>query len=52
MNDGWTDSIRKLLSMMLATESPDLSPEALEKTMETADFMKLSRWGVKFRREP
>jgi cyclohexanone monooxygenase len=41
VNDGWTDIIRKLLSMMLSEENPDLSPEALAKTMETADFMKM-----------
>jgi cyclohexanone monooxygenase len=41
VNDGWTDIIRKLLSMMLSEESPDLSPEALAKTLETADFMKM-----------
>ena len=41
VNDGWTDIIRKLLSMMLAEESPDLSPEAVAKTMEMADFMKM-----------
>jgi len=43
VNDGWTDIIRKLLSMMLAEESPDLSPEALAKTMEAADFMKMEQ---------
>ncbi len=43
VNDGWTDIIRKLLSMMLAEEDPDLSPEALAKTMETADFMKMEQ---------
>jgi cyclohexanone monooxygenase len=41
VNDGWTDIMRKLLSMMLAEENPDLSPEALAKTMELADFMKM-----------
>jgi cation diffusion facilitator CzcD-associated flavoprotein CzcO len=41
VNDGWTDIIRKLLTMMLSEESPDLSPEALAKTMEMADFMKM-----------
>jgi cyclohexanone monooxygenase len=43
VNDGWTDIIRKLLSIMLAEESPDLSPEALAKTMETADFIKMEQ---------
>ncbi len=41
VNDGWTDIMRKLLSLMLADETPDLSPEALAKTVETADFMKM-----------
>ncbi len=41
VNDGWTDIIRKLLSMMLAEEDPDLSPEALARSLETADFMKM-----------
>jgi cyclohexanone monooxygenase len=41
VDDGWTDIIRKLLSMMLSDENPDLSPEAISKTMETADFMKM-----------
>jgi cyclohexanone monooxygenase len=41
VNDGWTDVIRKLLSMMLAEESPDLSPEAVAKTLELADFTKM-----------
>ncbi len=43
VNDGWTDIIRKLLSMMLSEEKPDLSPEALAKSMETADFMKMEK---------
>jgi len=41
VNDGWTDIIRKLLSMMLSDENPDLSPEALAKSMELADFLKM-----------
>jgi cation diffusion facilitator CzcD-associated flavoprotein CzcO len=41
VNDGWTDIIRKLLSMMLSDENPNLSPEAIAKTMEAADFMKM-----------
>jgi cyclohexanone monooxygenase len=41
VNDGWTDVIRKLLSMMLADESPDLSPEAVARTLELADFTKM-----------
>ena len=41
VNDGWTDIIRKLLSMMLSNEKPDLSPEAIARTMELADFQKM-----------
>jgi cyclohexanone monooxygenase len=41
VNDGWTDIIRKLLSMMLSDEKPDLSPEALARSMEAADFLKM-----------
>jgi len=41
VNDGWTDIIRKLLSMMLSTDKPDLSPEAIARTMELADFQKM-----------
>jgi cyclohexanone monooxygenase len=41
VNDGWTDIIRKLLSLMLSTEKPDLSPEAIARTMELADFQKM-----------
>jgi cyclohexanone monooxygenase len=41
VNDGWTDIIRNLLAMLLAEEQPDLSPEALERTMELADFRKM-----------
>ena len=43
VNDGWTDIIRKLLTMMLAAENPDLSPEALAKTVELADFEKMEQ---------
>jgi cyclohexanone monooxygenase len=38
VNDGWTDIVRKLLSMMLAKDDPDLSPEAVARTLEMADF--------------
>ncbi len=41
VNDGWTDIVRKLLSLMLAKESPDLSPEAIAKTLEMADFAQM-----------
>ncbi len=43
VDDGWTDIIRKLLTMMLAEENPDLSPEALAKSVETADFLKMEQ---------
>jgi cation diffusion facilitator CzcD-associated flavoprotein CzcO len=39
--DGWTDIVRKLLALMLAKENPDLSPEALARTIELADFAKM-----------
>jgi cyclohexanone monooxygenase len=41
VNDGWTDIVRKLLSMMLSEEKPDLSPEALARSLEMADFLKM-----------
>jgi len=41
VNDGWTDIIRKLLSLMLSNDKPDLSPEAIARTMELADFQKM-----------
>jgi cation diffusion facilitator CzcD-associated flavoprotein CzcO len=41
VNDGWTDITRKLLSMMLASERPDLSPEAVARALEQADFMQM-----------
>ncbi|TFH25054.1 MAG: NAD(P)/FAD-dependent oxidoreductase [Myxococcales bacterium] len=43
VNDGWTDIIRKLLKMMLAEADPDLSPEALARTVEMADFAKMEQ---------
>jgi cation diffusion facilitator CzcD-associated flavoprotein CzcO len=36
--DGWTDIVRKLLALMLAKPDPDLSPEAIARTLELADF--------------
>jgi cation diffusion facilitator CzcD-associated flavoprotein CzcO len=36
--DGWTDIVRKLLALMLAKPDPDLSPEAIARTVELADF--------------
>ena len=38
VNDGWTDIARNLLTRMLAQETPDLSPEALARGVELADF--------------
>jgi len=36
--DGWTDIVRKLLALMLAKPDPDLSPEAIARAVEQADF--------------
>jgi cyclohexanone monooxygenase len=41
VSDGWTDIVRKLLSVMLSQEKPDLSPEALAESLEMADFIKM-----------
>jgi cyclohexanone monooxygenase len=41
VSDGWTDIIRKLLIIVQQREQPDLSPEAMAGTMETADFVKM-----------
>jgi len=41
VGDGWTDVIRKLLTAMLAETEPDLSPEALARCLELADFAKM-----------
>jgi len=43
VNDGWTDIIRKLLTMMLSRENQDMSPEAMARTLEMADFMKMEQ---------
>jgi cyclohexanone monooxygenase len=43
VNDGWTDIIRKLLAMLTSAENPDLSPEALAASLETADFTKMEQ---------
>ncbi len=43
VDDGWTDITKKLLSMILAEENPNLSPEALAKSVETADFLKMEQ---------
>jgi cation diffusion facilitator CzcD-associated flavoprotein CzcO len=39
--DGWTDITRKLLSKMLSSEKLDLSPEAIARAVELADFEKM-----------
>ena len=39
--DGWTDITRKLLSKMLSTTPAELSPEAIARTVELADFEKM-----------
>ncbi len=41
VRDGWTDITRKLLTMMLASEQPDLSPEAVARSLELADFAQM-----------
>ena len=41
VNDGWTDITAKLLALMSAEENPDLSPEAINRAVERADFLKM-----------
>ena len=41
--DGWTDIVRKLLFVMQSEEDADLSPEAIERKVELADFMKMEQ---------
>jgi cyclohexanone monooxygenase len=41
VNDGWTDIIRNLANMVQQGDDPDVSPEAMARTMETADFQKM-----------
>ena len=43
VNDGWTEIIRKFLFMAQKDESPDLSPDAIMKKMEMADFEKMEQ---------
>ncbi|MCH7709759.1 MAG: NAD(P)/FAD-dependent oxidoreductase, partial [Myxococcales bacterium] len=43
VNDGWTDIVGKLLAMLQTDKNPDLSPESLARTIETADFMKMEQ---------
>ncbi len=39
--DGWTDIVRKVLTLMLGQENPDVSPEAIDRQVELADFMNM-----------
>ena len=41
VNDGWTDIITKLLLAMQTSDSPDLSPEGIQRAVELADFEKM-----------
>ena len=43
VSDGWTDIIRKLLSSAALRGGPTLSPEALARHMELADFAKMNQ---------
>lgn len=43
VNDGWTDIIRNLLFIMQSGENADMSPEGIERSMETADFIKMEQ---------
>jgi cyclohexanone monooxygenase len=43
VNDGWTDIIRKLILGIREGENADLSPDALAKNMELADFDKMEQ---------
>jgi cation diffusion facilitator CzcD-associated flavoprotein CzcO len=43
VNDGWTDIIRKLLSMMLSKDGSDGSSEDPMRMMEMADFLKMEQ---------
>jgi len=43
VNDGWTEIIRKLLAMFQQADAPDVSPDAMAKSMEMADFEKMEQ---------
>ena len=43
VNDGWTEIIRNLLFMVKNEKEPDLSPDAIMKKMELADFQKMEQ---------
>lgn len=41
VGDGWTDILTKLLAIITTDDDPDLSPEAIDRAVETADFVKM-----------
>jgi len=41
VHDGWTDIITNLLLGLQRTDSPDLSPEGIQRAVELADFEKM-----------
>jgi cation diffusion facilitator CzcD-associated flavoprotein CzcO len=41
VHDGWTDIITNLLLGMQKSDSPDLSPEGIQRAVEIADFEKM-----------
>jgi cyclohexanone monooxygenase len=43
VNDGWTEIVRKLLSLMLSNERPEGSSDDPMRLMETADFLKMEQ---------
>ncbi len=43
VSDNWTEIIRKLVANVQQAESPDLSPEALQKQIELVDFEKMEQ---------
>ncbi len=43
VKDGWTDIIRNLLFLVKKEGEPDLSPGAMSKKMELADFQKMEQ---------
>ncbi len=43
VGDNWTEIIRKFVSKVQSEDSPDLSPEALEKQIELTDFEKMEQ---------
>ena len=43
VNDNWTEIIRKFVAQVQQQESPDLSPEALDRQIEMTDFEKMEQ---------